>query len=117
MRMATLAWSDSRRITAIAEPDAKAWPNDADDGRSKPKGRKAISQEARSTNSARNSIASAQANSLNLRGPAGSGLPPSPPTSATRPQEVDGQERNGIRIHFTGETPRHLGFQVDTEHG
>ena len=58
------------------------------------------------------STASAGAYTLNLRGPAGSGLPPSPPNSAPRPQEIDGQERNRISIHFRGETPRHLGFQA-----
>ena len=61
----------------------------------------------------RNSMASTGGFSLNLRGPAGSGLPPSPPNTAPRePQEIDGQERGRISIHFTGGTPRHVGFQA-----
>jgi uncharacterized surface protein with fasciclin (FAS1) repeats len=52
--------------------------------------------------------------SLNLRGPAGSGLPPSPPNTRGGVAEIDGQEapRNKISISFTGDAPRHLGFQA-----
>ena len=93
-------------------PTPRLGPVDATDGRSTTRGRKGNKSRGQSTNSARNSFASAGAYSLNLRGPAGSGLPPSPPNSAPKPQEIDGQERNRISIHFTGETPRHLGFQA-----
>lgn len=62
----------------------------------------------------RNSVASVGGRSLNLRGPAGSGLPPSPPNLAPRGglQEIDGQERSRIEISITGDAPRHLGFQA-----
>ena len=109
---------NSRHGTTVVElrqspsPTSRPGEVDADDGRSTTPGRKGNKSRGQSTNSARDSVASAGACSLTLRGPAGSGLPPSPPNSAPKPQEIDGQERNRISIHFTGDTPRHLGFQA-----
>lgn len=74
-----------------------------------------FSRSRSNTNDAnRASMVSTGAASLNLRGPAGSGLPPSPPNTRGEVQEIDGQEapRNKISIHFTGDAPRHLGFQA-----
>jgi Fasciclin domain len=66
----------------------------------------------------RESVASAGEHSLNLKAPAGGGLPPSPPNTGGGlrpppvPAEIDGQERSRISIRISGEAPRHLGFQA-----
>lgn len=114
---------DARHGTTVVElrqspsPTPRPRGVDADDGRSTTRGRKGNESRGQSTNSARDSVASAGAYILTLRGPAGSGLPPSPPNSAPKPQEIDGQERNRISIHFTGDTPRLWGSRPGIESG